>query len=81
MSNETITYEAAIAEVEAIVARLESAETGVDGLAAQVKRASELIGLCRSRLRLAEEDVQAALDEGQKAAKSQPDETGGWTGG
>jgi exodeoxyribonuclease VII small subunit len=56
-------YSEAIAEVEAILARFASGELDVDTLAAQVKRATELIGWCREKLARAEKDVAQALSE------------------
>jgi len=57
-----------LAELEAIVAELESSELEVDHLAGRVERASELVRICRDRLdraRFAVEDVleRTALDE------------------
>ena len=40
----------AIAELEAILTKLDDDALDVDVLAAQVARASELIGLCRDRI-------------------------------
>jgi len=49
-----------LAELEAIVAELESSDLDVDHLAGRVERASELVRVCRERLdraRFAVEDV------------------------
>ena len=43
----TIPYDEAMTEIEGILARFRSEEMNVDELAAQVRRASELIALCR----------------------------------
>lgn len=59
-------YAAALAELEMILADLERADVDVDVLAAQVKRAAELIGFCRDRIgsaRLHIEQVVADLDD------------------
>lgn len=61
--NKKITYSDAIAEVEAILERFNREEFDVDALAAHVARATELIALCREKLRKAEEDVAKALKE------------------
>lgn len=56
----------AVGEVEAILARLEADEVDVDELGAEVKRAVELVGLCREKLRRTELEVKefvAALEE------------------
>ena len=57
-------YAEALAELETILAELERTDVDVDVLAAQVKRASELIGFCRDRIgnaRLQIEQVVADL--------------------
>ncbi|NCY15904.1 MAG: exodeoxyribonuclease VII small subunit [Actinobacteria bacterium] len=46
----SIGYAEAVAELEEILDELESEEVDVDRLAAQVKRAADLIELCRGRL-------------------------------
>ena len=56
-------YAEAIGEVEAILERFNSEAFDVDTLAAQVKRATELIAMCRKRLRKAEDDVAKVLKE------------------
>ena len=58
-----ISYADAMAEIEAILARFESEDFDIDTLSAQVKRATELIKLCRSRLRKAEDEVADVLKE------------------
>lgn len=55
-------YTEAMAEIEKILARLRSEEMDVDGLAAEVKRATELIASCKARLRKAEEKVNKVLE-------------------
>ena len=55
----------AVGEVEDILARLEADEVDVDELGAEVKRAVELVGLCREKLRRTELEVKefvAALE-------------------
>ncbi|MCY7299871.1 MAG: exodeoxyribonuclease VII small subunit [Ilumatobacteraceae bacterium] len=57
-------YSEALAELETILAQLERSDVDVDVLAAQVKRAAELIGFCRDRIgnaRLQIEQVVAEL--------------------
>ena len=56
-----ITYSQAIKEVEEILFRLNNDQLDVDSLASQVKRASELIALCREKLRKAEAEVEKAI--------------------
>ena len=62
MAKKELTYAEAMAEIEKILGRLRSEEMNVDGLAAEVKRATELIASCKARLRKAEADVNKVLD-------------------
>lgn len=48
---ETLTYDAAQAELQQIVAELQSDTISMDELAAKIERARELIRFCRERLR------------------------------
>lgn len=52
-------YGEAMAEIEKILASLQNENADVDTLAERVKRASELIAVCRTKLRKAEDDVNA----------------------
>lgn len=56
-------YAEAITEIEAILEKFNSEALDVDALAAQVKRATELIALCRAKLRKAEDEVAGILKE------------------
>ncbi|WP_308502181.1 exodeoxyribonuclease VII small subunit [uncultured Alistipes sp.] len=55
-------YAEAIAEIERILGRFRNEEMEVDSLAAEVKRATELIALCKTRLHKAEEEVNKILE-------------------
>jgi exodeoxyribonuclease VII small subunit len=57
VSDDTIGYAEAMAELTAILAELEGDAVDVDVLAARVQRASVLIALCRERITRAQEDV------------------------
>ena len=57
-----LSYNEAIREVEAILAKLNSDSLDVDQLGTEVGRAAELIGLCKEKLRRAEEDVARVLE-------------------
>lgn len=59
MSDKKPTYTEAVAEIEQILARLREEQIDVDSLAAQVKRATELIAECRAQLT----DVERAVKE------------------
>ena len=50
-------YGEALAELEAILARLEGDDLDVDVLAVQVRRAAELIAVCRARIDIARFEV------------------------
>ncbi|MCI7140167.1 exodeoxyribonuclease VII small subunit [Alistipes sp.] len=62
MAKKELTYGEATAQIEKILARLRSEEMDVDTLAAEVKRATELIASCKERLRKAEEEVNKILE-------------------
>ena len=62
MAKKAVSYAEAMAEIEQILARLRNDEMDVDSLAAEVKRATELIASCRARLRKAETDVNRILE-------------------
>lgn len=63
-----MTYKEALKELQMIVARVEGAEIDVDELAPAIRRANELIALCRSKLREAEQEVEHAIAETEAAA-------------
>lgn len=69
MNDKNFSYEAAKAELEEILNELEQGETGIDELAKHVKRASELIRLCREKLRQTDEEVKAVLNSFSKDAE------------
>lgn len=54
-------YEDAFNELQSIVKEIENGNIGVDLLSEKVKRASELILLCRSKLENTEKEVTALL--------------------
>ncbi|MBQ6869000.1 MAG: exodeoxyribonuclease VII small subunit [Alistipes sp.] len=58
-----ISYSEAMAEIEKILSSLQSSDCDVEALAKRVERASELIDLCRKRLRKAEADVDKLFVE------------------
>lgn len=58
-----MSYKDAITEIEAILRSLREEQNSVDTLAERVARATELIALCRAKLRKAEEDVNKVLEE------------------
>jgi exodeoxyribonuclease VII small subunit len=56
-------YTEAILELEAIVAEIEEGSVTVDVLSEKVRRAAELIRICKARLTSTEEEVRKVLDE------------------
>lgn len=58
-----LTYDESLAEIEAILGRLRSEQTSVDNLAAEVKRATELIAQCKAKLYEVESRVKEQLTE------------------
>ena len=63
MDNKKITYSDAIAEIEQIISCLRSEQTGVDTLASELKRATELIEGCKAQLRDVEATVKKQMEE------------------
>ncbi len=63
MTKITITYTQAKQELERIVSAIESGELDVDALTEKVKRASELIALCKEKLTKTDEELQKILNE------------------
>ncbi len=57
-----ITYEEATKQIEEILMRLRNNEISVDDLSKEVKRATELITLCRNKLTTAEADLKKILE-------------------
>lgn len=56
-------YSDAFEELQQIVSDIEDGEISVDELSVKVKRASELILICKEKLASTEEDVQEILKE------------------
>ena len=63
MAKKEITYAEASAEIEQILARLRNEELDVDSLATAVKRATELIALCKEKLHKTESEIDKILEE------------------
>lgn len=75
MSDDELGYGEAVAELEGILAELEVDDADVDVLAERVRRAGELIALCRRRIEAARfevEQVVAALDPAGAATPGAP---------
>lgn len=58
-----MTYNEAIAEVEAIVRQMQDSTVDVDKLASMVARATELIAYCNEKLKRAQIEVEKAVSD------------------
>jgi exodeoxyribonuclease VII small subunit len=56
-------YSLAFEELQRIVSEMERGDIGIDELAVNVKRASELIQFCRNKLKTTELDVAKILKQ------------------
>ncbi len=54
-------YEEALAELERIVAHIENGQPDIDTLGQQLKRAQQLLKLCRDRLTKTDEEIAQIL--------------------
>jgi len=63
-------YEAALLELEQLVARLDSGQLPLDQLLTQYQRGAELLAFCRARLQAVEDQIQV-----MEAGEAKP-----WTG-
>jgi len=63
MEQEEFSYDAAMEELESIVAKVESGECKLDELTAEVKKAAELITKCKQKLRGIEEEIDKTFND------------------
>ena len=63
--NETMKYEEATAQLEAIVRKMESNELDIDEIAAQLKTAQRLIKFCRDKLTKTEAELLEEETKGE----------------
>ncbi len=63
MAQKKQSYHQAIAEIEEILGKMESEELDVDELSDKVKRVSELVRFCRTKLKNTEAEVEKVLKE------------------
>jgi exodeoxyribonuclease VII small subunit len=59
-------YSEAFEELQQLVKGMENAEISIDDLAEKVKRANELVEICKNKLRNAEKEVNDALQKPEK---------------
>ena len=58
---EELKYEQALAELQAIVRRMENDEMDIDQMSEQLKRAQELIKFCKDKLTKTDEEIKKIL--------------------
>lgn len=76
-SDKELRFGEAIEELEGILHRVEAEETDIDDLADELKKAAELLEICRGKIRKAELEVTQivqALDEDDAAEETDEDE-------
>ncbi|GHA33609.1 hypothetical protein GCM10007103_13950 [Salinimicrobium marinum] len=61
--SEEISYTAAHEELQEIISEMESSEITIDELDTKIKRASELLKICKDKLYKTEKNVQDILEE------------------
>ena len=61
------TYEAALTELEALVAAMEAGRMPLEGMLSSYRRGTELLQFCRARLEAVEQQVKV-LEDGQLKA-------------
>ena len=66
-AKEPATYEQALAELDRLVAQMESGQLPLDELLDGYRRGAELLNFCRARLQSVEEQVKV-LEDGQLKA-------------
>ncbi len=60
---ESVKYEQVLAELETIAEQMERGECDIDELSSQVKRARELIKLCKDRLKSVDDELKEVIAE------------------
>ena len=60
---DNFSYDKAMKELTTIVQALQNDEISIDKLSEKIKRASELIALCREKLRQTESDIESVFNE------------------
>ena len=62
MTKEKPSYSEAIAEIEEILVKIEQGDLDVDELTKSVKRVTNLLNLCKNKLRKTEDEIGKILD-------------------
>lgn len=63
MTKKQIKYGEAIKEIEQILSQIEQEELDVDDLTSKVQRVSELLTICRNKLRTTEQEVEKIMKD------------------
>lgn len=63
MAKKEIKYEEAVTQLEEIVDKMENDELDIDQLSDQLKRAKELVKLCKDKLTKTDEEIKKLLSE------------------
>lgn len=63
MATKEIKYEQAVSELEEIVEKMENDELDIDQLSEQLKRAKELVKLCKDKLTKTDEEIKKLLQD------------------
>lgn len=63
MAEKKISFNQAVQELETILEKIESGILDVDELSGKVKRAAELIKLCKGKLKKTEEEIENIFKE------------------
>lgn len=63
MAKKEIGFNEAVKSIEEILRNIEEGEPDIDQLSANVKKAAELIKICRAKLRETEEKIDGILKE------------------
>ena len=60
---EKINYESAVRELEEIVRKMENDQLDIDSLTVQLKRAQQLVKLCKDKLTKTDDEIKQILEE------------------
>lgn len=62
MTKQELKYEDAVRQLETIVDKLENNELGIDQLSTELKKAQQLIKLCKEKLTKTDNEIKKLLD-------------------
>ena len=61
----TPNYEEAVSQLEEIVKKMESGELDIDMMSTELKKAQQLIKLCKDKLTKTDEEIKKILESGK----------------